>query len=317
MPVLLGMTKSKHMIACAPLAIAAMAALHTVPAIAQTQPQIVLDVPEAQPEPTVVLPDPEPVVTDSAPAPALPAETVEPVPVPEPAEQAPRNVAPARETAPGPMAATAAPDTPVSSDASVAAEEISPSMSPPIVGDAELVALQAEPEAASRPVVDASTAGLILGLLGVGGIGLLAFFLMRRRRSHKVPVIEKPVVASKTNRSPLTGRDPAVATHDGGSDRTPVADKPAPAMAASNGAAVELPREMPQTFEERDSLLKRMIAARPDRANPFRSPRARAKRARLILQSIGTSFRNRKPRIDLSQYTNIWPELRGWKPATA
>ena len=87
--------------------------------------------------------------------------------------------------------------------------------------------------------------------------------------------------------------------------------------ARSDGAAVELPQEVPPTFEGRTNLLKRMVAARPDRANPFKSPKARLKRARLIMQSIGTSFHDRKPRIDLSQYTNIWPELRGWRPATA
>ena len=59
-----------------------------------------------------------------------------------------------------------------------------------------------------------------------------------------------------------------------------------------------------------------MINARPDRANPFASHKARAKRARLILQSIGTRFTDRKPGIDLSQYANVWPELRGWQPAT-
>jgi len=63
--------------------------------------------------------------------------------------------------------------------------------------------------------------------------------------------------------------------------------------------------------------LRDMIAAKPDRANPFRSRGARAKRARLILQSLGRDFEKRKPRIDLSEYANVWPALRGWQPATA
>ena len=78
-----------------------------------------------------------------------------------------------------------------------------------------------------------------------------------------------------------------------------------------------LPSEVPQTFEERDALLKELVAAEPDRANPFTSVRARARRAKLIMQSLGQDFQNRKPRIDLSEYTNRWPALRGWQPATA
>ena len=89
-----------------------------------------------------------------------------------------------------------------------------------------------------------------------------------------------------------------------------------PSTATSNGAAVDLPSELPPSRAERGRLLQRMINARPDRANPFASHKARAKRARLILQSIGTRFTDRKPGIDLSQYANVWPELRGWQPAT-
>lgn len=86
---------------------------------------------------------------------------------------------------------------------------------------------------------------------------------------------------------------------------------------ATDRGAVPLPDELPQTFEERDALLHRMIAAKPDSANPFRSPRARARRARLILQSLGRRFEKVKPRIDLRQYAYHWPALRGWKPASA
>ena len=74
---------------------------------------------------------------------------------------------------------------------------------------------------------------------------------------------------------------------------------------------------MPETFEERDALLKELVAAEPDRANPFVSARARARRAKLIMQSLGRSFQSRKPRIDLSEYSHRWPALRGWQPATA
>jgi hypothetical protein len=86
---------------------------------------------------------------------------------------------------------------------------------------------------------------------------------------------------------------------------------------AHSGASVALPRVMPQRFEDRDALLKRMIAAKPDRANPFTSYGARRKRARLILQSLGQDFEGREPWIDLGQYSANWPELARRRNAAA
>ena len=86
---------------------------------------------------------------------------------------------------------------------------------------------------------------------------------------------------------------------------------------AHSGAAVALPSRMPATFAERDALLKRMIAAKPDRANPFTTPKARLKRARLILQSLGRDFGGQEPWIDLSQYPSNWPEAANRKTAAA
>lgn len=332
MPVLRGMTKPNLKIACAPLAIAAMAALHTIPAAAQSQPQIVIDVPETTAEPTIVLPESDPVVTPQPTVTAdpivIPAEPVAAEPVVT-RREAPR-AAPAAATAPEPQvtqsretttaAASASavvpatdPSEPVASDASLAATGAITTEEPSSTGNTGLAANSAILEAAPQPVNDGSTAALILALLGVGGIGLLAFFLMRRRkRVNEAPVIERPVVREQTSTAPPPAIDREAAAP---AYTLSHSEEIAPA-ARSTGAAVELPREVPESFAERDSLLKRMIAARPDRANPFRSPRARAKRARLIMQSIGTHFTSRKPRIDLSQYTNIWPELRGWRPAT-
>jgi hypothetical protein len=84
-----------------------------------------------------------------------------------------------------------------------------------------------------------------------------------------------------------------------------------------SGAAVALPREMPKSYEERDALIQRMADAAPDRANPFRSRRARLKRARLILASLGRDFKNADPWIDLSQYPSNWPELARRQSAAA
>ncbi|HSG55517.1 MAG TPA: hypothetical protein VLA45_08675 [Paracoccaceae bacterium] len=86
---------------------------------------------------------------------------------------------------------------------------------------------------------------------------------------------------------------------------------------APAGATVALPRGIPATYDEREALLQRMVAAKPDRANPFHSPRARRHRARLIIQSLGRKFENGKSRIDLSQYPQNWPELQHNRPAAA
>ena len=334
MPVFRGMTKTTLKIACAPLAIAAMAALQTNPAAAQSQPQIVIDVPETTTEPTIVIPESEPVATPQPTVTAepvvTPAEPVRAEPVvtrqEEPraattvaadAERQPdqsRNATSAAASA-SPVIPASDPSDAVSSDATLATTDAAiPTAEPIEATNTELAANTATLEAAPQPIDDGSTAALILALLGVGGVGLLAFVLMRRRkRVADAPVIERPVVREQASvvPAPVSEREPATPAY-----ALSPSEEVAP-IAASNGAAVELPRELPESFAERDSLLKRMIAARPDRANPFRSPRARAKRARLIMQSIGTHFTSRKPRIDLSQYTNIWPELRGWRPATA
>lgn len=86
---------------------------------------------------------------------------------------------------------------------------------------------------------------------------------------------------------------------------------------ATAGAAVALPLEAPDTPAARHALLERMVAARPDRANPFHSRKARRHRARLILQSMGRKFRSGRSLIDLSQYPAIWPSLANARPAHA
>ena len=83
------------------------------------------------------------------------------------------------------------------------------------------------------------------------------------------------------------------------------------------GAAVALPQELPESYEEREALFYRMVEARPDRANPFTDRKARMKRARLIMQSIGRDFGEAAPWIDLSQYPNNWPELASKRSAAA
>ena len=319
------MKKTRHLIASAPIAIAAMAALHTTAAGAQEAPTIVLDIPEEAPAASTapVVPSTAPVATTSpVPAP-ITVQLPEPEPVAEPpvvneaepvATTQTTRAATREAPAPAPVAATqqAEPTTaPLANSESEAAGQqplaaaTAPESAPPA---AELTPVQ-------DPVSDGSGAALLFALLAVGGVGLAAFLLFRsrrRKRDEEVPVIEQPVVAEPLSRDTETVG-------------TTYTSEPAPAMRAepitpvtsNEDVAVELPSEAPRNPVERDRLLKRMIDAKPDRANPFASHKARAKRARLILQSLGTRFTDRKPGIDLSQYTNVWPELRGWRPATA
>ncbi|QSB44695.1 hypothetical protein IDJ81_00385 [Tsuneonella flava] len=175
---------------------------------------------------------------------------------------------------------------------------------------------------------------ILIALLAAGGIGAGTYLLLRSRSRRRAPAL--------ATAAPVRPRQPAPSAAEPAFDREPqvtALDAPVQAASASRTAsqptafagtyapyrsepatdrgAVPLPDELPQTFEERDALLQRMIAAAPDRANPFRSPRARARRARLILQSLGRRFEKAKPRIDLRQYAYHWPALRGWKPASA
>jgi hypothetical protein len=160
----------------------------------------------------------------------------------------------------------------------------------------------AEPAAPSTTVPTNDNSALIatvLAALVVFALALWGFVAIgRRKRADErfaVPVLERPIVAE---REPLTAA-PA---------ERPRVPTPAPSM-AHGGASVPLPRRLPESFEERDALLKRMIDARPDRANPFTNRRARLRRARLILQSLDRDFGDTKPWIDLSQYPQNWPEL--------
>jgi hypothetical protein len=179
------------------------------------------------------------------------------------------------------------------------------------VGVSEPVAAPVEPETNNTQLWVAVLAGL-----GAIALAIWGFIAIGRRRPvdrKAAMLIERPVVTtlSEPLAQPLAAEPvptPSV------SPLHPVAS--APSM-AHTGASVPLPSKMPETFEERDALVKRMVAARPDRANPFTSPIQRHKRAKLILQSLGRDFGDAEPWIDLSQYPQNWPELARRKQAAA
>jgi len=350
------MRNTQHHLRSAPIAIAAMLALGSTPAFAQTAPEasptaqtsnpIVLKLPVAPPTaapspapaaPVTATPTVQPVpkptiVLDVPPAPAeaesqadesapmqsakpAPAEAAQSESAPQRSEAAPRAEATASEPAPvaAPMAGGS--DTPISSPAetSLPADEAVAAAPAPVVESAAV-----DP----APDIDRNWVALIaLALVGLIPIGLAFLaFAWFRRRTHRAGELDMetvvcepaPVPTAPSASVPVEAAAEPVAEPEPAPVRDDVvrADRelPAPSLPAT-GAAVPLPAELPESFEERDALLKRMIAARPDRANPFRSTKARARRARLILQSLGRRFDNVKPRIDLSEYAANWPTL--------
>ena len=334
---------------CAPVAIAASAALFSTPVLAQdatsAEPVIVLPpaatapapAPTVAPAPTIVLPS-----TTVAPEPAEPVAA----PVRSTAAERPastqRNVG-ARAT-PRAAPANVEPSVPVANTTTVnSAENIAPVAAAPSSPIENSVQAQptAEPVAAttSSGTNEALIAG-ILGALGVAAVGGVTFAASRRRRRttqyadqpyepHLNEVADEPVITQ----APTIAPRPVVSQNTQAAFATPVvpassfayappktataAATPRTSTPVANGDPVALPADVPQTFEERDALLKKLVAAEPDRANPFTGVRARARRAKLIMQSLNRDFTSRKPRIDLSEYTNRWPALRGWQPATA
>jgi hypothetical protein len=243
-----------------------------------------------------------------SPAPAIPAATVSPVTATQRRAVA-GPVAPRSTTANAPIGTAAAVDGPV------AAEPILTDSVPltEAVGQAQAVPQLSAVSPTERQQADLTEAlaqilaGLLVAGVAIGGLVLL----MRRRRPasvEPVPAIERPVLRSPATDNLRVAEDrmfvpaPMAAAEP---TQAPSAGEVLPTA----GAAVALPREAPSDPVARTKLLRRMVAARPDRANPFRSPKARLHRARLILQSLGRRFENATPRIDLSDYTGNWPAL--------
>lgn len=297
------MINAKLLHCSGPAAIAAVLALSPIQAFAQdaATPPLVLpgeEVAAPVPAPAVIVPAPivmpdAPTVSETRAAPARPAVAA--------ARRAPSTEAPARTTLNAAPAARAQ-IAPVSQPESVT----------PIIPAAPLAervntdvaaSIESETPVAPADSVDrtALMAQLLAGLL-VAGAAMTAFLALRRRRPSDSDETIAPVVVE---RRPAYTPAPVAQPFRAEAHR----DAPQPALATAvvlptAGAAVALPPVAPTDQTERTELLKRMVAARPDRANPFRSPKARLHRARLILQSLGRKFESTRPRIDLSQYTS-------------
>jgi hypothetical protein len=199
----------------------------------------------------------------------------------------------------------------------------------PIAAPVEAVPVAAVPPPLPADQPTPTQSNDVIGTLGVVLLGLLALAILAagllffRRRHPAVtevdtaPVVnrtvEEPVVEQPVAEAPIA--EPAAASALASAPMAPPTmlrprdANPVRGALPSNGAAVDLPAKVPDSYEERAALLERMIEAKPDNANPFTDRRARMRRARLIMQSLGHRF-DREPWIDFSQYPNNWPELQ-------
>lgn len=249
------------------------------------------------------------------------------------AQRTPRAAAPVA----APVAATAVEQPAAESTDPVAVAPIAP------------VTVQPMPlPAASEPAVQdagdgtdtAVWVGALLSALALASLaGVAGVAIRRRRKVHDLRdlKIERPVidnhglplgasvarpVATAVNPEPVPPlsavQQSALASTAAFSPPRPVTYSRAgmPAL-PHTGASVALPRQRHATAAERRALIEQLAAARPDRANPFRSHKARLHRAKLIEQSIGRTFPGGRSRIDLSQYPMNWPELSSSRPAAA
>jgi hypothetical protein len=328
------MMKRNHTRLCASAAIAAALALSTSPLLAQVAPDPTI----VGPAPVPVLPEPLP-PTAEQPTIVVPPEleaaptTTTTTTVESPATPTMRTTTTTRTTrtatpaAPPPARArVTAPAEP----APVAADETVAPVAAPLP-EAAVEPVAAEPVADAAPVVDDSAPGsnnaVLFGLMVLAAIAAIVlaiwgFVAIGRRRPvdrKAAAIVERPVVAPPAPQPEAIASRPVVAESAPipAPSVSPIRTvSPAPSM-AHTGAAVPLPRTIPESFEERSALIDRMVAAKPDRANPFRSPIQRRHRAKLILQSLGADFSDRDPWIDLSQYPQNWPELAARKHAAA
>jgi hypothetical protein len=327
------MTNRTHSLRHAGSAIAAALAIASTPSLAQdvaapfpAAPAPVIVVPDipppTAPAPVIVLPAEQPPTVQ--PVPETSAETPEPQPTPSSVAKATRTstAAPAPRAVAEPAARTASP--------AVAASE--PAALPPVTTAQPVAVEPVAPPATAEPTRTAANDNTGLVALALGAFAFLAlaiwgFVAIGRRKPirryaaqqvapNAVPMAPTPVVSETAQ-----VREPMAVVPRGESGLSGPAFAPRPAVVSGAlppaGASVALPARAPQDYAERDALMKRMIAAKPDRANPFTDRGARTKRARLILQSLGRDFGETEPWIDLSQYPNNWPELARKRSAAA
>lgn len=310
----------------------------TVPTVSEaapaTTPQIVIpdptSLPAAEISPTIAA-DPEPTVT------AAPVEQVEAAPTAAASSASqPTEAAPAQNEASVRAAVNDAVDVSSTGQADAANEAESaglPASDTAIKSDG---ALAATSEATALPVSadvsgNESNATLTMAggaaALGLGFIGLFMAGSARRRRRER----HGATVAIMDERSAMPLRnDPARVPDAAVAPNEAIPAEPRPVAAqrrqpnvtyggskwddagfvnASPAVAVLPTGELPRSAEGRRALLERLVCAKPDEANPFHSPKARRRRARLIVQSLTQRLRE-QPNLDFRRFYQGFAQRR-------
>ncbi|OYW46543.1 MAG: hypothetical protein B7Z08_07025 [Sphingomonadales bacterium 32-68-7] len=317
------MTRKPHLARSAGSALVAALALTATQVAAQ---DVAVAPPPIDIAPTITVPDIAPATPPAIPQVEAPVTPPPVAAVPAPAPVAAQAAPPARTRAAPAAQQPAAPAPAFEPETPEIA--LTPETLPPAALPAPVAADIAE-NSSDEPVARNSDAGTIAAIGGgLAGLALLGWGLIafnRRRtppRAAAATSIEPETLQSRgaaaiVPTAPIAVASVSVQPDEPVSIGRPVVASPSPASLSHGGASVALPRELPASFEERDALIKRMVAAKPDRANPFTSPMQRHRRAKLILQSLGRDFGDAKPWIDLSQYPQNWPGLAQRYPAAA
>ncbi len=290
---------TKHNLLRSPRAFAATAALlalSAAPAFAQEAVPVADPAPAAAPQ-TVTVSEP---VVQAAPI-VLPETVSEPVAATTaPTTSSARPAAPTRSarTSIAPRTAavanTSAPAVPA---ASSPAQSLPPLIAGPDAATnvdpvaAPVAPIEAAPEAVAPDTDRGMEAVALGGALAILGAG--ALYAMTRRRRRVEDVLDETYEPAST--PAVTPRDTVVAARPVAAAPSPAAtpDKSAfafgaPVIPAAAAAAVSKGSEWTDgpvpLGHDREAALDQMVAQEPDEANPFRSPKARRRRARLILQ---------------------------------
>lgn len=335
------MTHTSSRSLCASAAITAVLALGSIPAFAQEATPS-LELPQTVTPPTATAPviaptSSAPVIIPSSPATAAPAA----VPVTTPTIVLPdvtSVAAPAEASSDAAQPTTQRAATATRSAAQPSAPEAVPAVPQPVSGTAPVAPLNPEigdtlnnnpvptadtsvgsagPAEVAPPAEDGDGAPVgaiagLLALLAVGAGGIAATRSRRRSQSGSASITRAPADVEPARAVPEYAAAPSVAA-----TTKPVATvgyatatslTPAPTAnaaskpAAQSGNRFAMPEGAVPTGEARQKLLRDMVAAAPDKANPFRSPSYRRKRARVILQHREYLQRQHKDQFDWRTY---------------
>ena len=291
------MTHNRFLLAPAALAIATALAASSTPVMAQDAT-------------TTSVPTETSSVPAEAPAPVMTSEPmVQAVPITLPTVETAPETSPAPAVVPAARTAQPASARPASSAATQPVVDATPSPSPaiaPITPDfpaqgsiGPVAPVEAEPVAVAADSAEES--GVMPELAIAGGLGLLALgsFALLATRRRRVPAEPSPSRLEPKRSMGLLAEGEVTRT-DAKLATPTAAAAPAFFVAAPDVAVAPTERQAPlsrrvepfampsgpvPTGAERRELIEGMVAAPPDARNPFKSAKARRRRARIMLAS--------------------------------